>query len=122
MIELIFKQLKSHYHLEHLPSSKQQVVEALIYTAILTMMVSKTIQKVLNDMETPDANQDQAETHFPLLRTAAVLSALSVWLLKAVLKQAGVKTSDSSLTQLIRREAADPNRSRMLLLKRIQAI
>ena len=121
IIELIFKQLKSHFQLENLPSQKQQIVEALIYTAILTMMVSKTIQKTLNDL-TDDSTQDQAETHFPILRTAAVLSALSFKLLEAVLKYAGVKTSDYSLTQLIRREVADPNRSRMLLLKRIQAI
>ena len=121
VIELIFKQLKSHYQLENLPSSKQQIVEALIYTAILTMMVSKTIQKTLKNVS-DDSIQEQAETHFPILRTAAVLSALSGWLLKSVLKQAGVKTSNYSLTQLILREAADPNRSRMLLLKRIQTI
>lgn len=121
IIELIFKQLKSYYQLENLPSQKQQVVEALIYTAILTMIVSKSIQKTLNDVSV-NAIANRADTHFSLLRTAAVLSALSVRLLDAVLKQAGVKTQSPSLTQLIRREVDDPNRSRMLLLKRIQAI
>jgi putative transposase len=121
IIELIFKQLKSYYQLENLPSQKQQIVEALIYTAILTLMVSKTIQKTLKTVS-DDSISDQAETHFPILRTAAVLSAVSVCLLDAVLKQAGVQKAEFSLTQLILREAADPNRSRMLLLKRIQAI
>lgn len=121
VIELIFKQLKSYYQLENLPSQKQQIVEALIYTAILTMIASRTIQKTLKTLS-DESTQDLAEIHFPILRTAAVLSTVSVQLSDAVLKQAGVKTLKYSLTQLILREAADPNRSRMLLLKRIQAI
>ena len=121
VIELIFKQLKSYYQLENLPSQKQQIVEALTYTAILTMMVSKTIQKTLKTLS-DESIHDQAEIHFPILRTAAVLSDLSIKLLETVLKYAGVKTSNCSLTQLILRQAADPNRSRMFLLKRIQAI
>jgi len=121
LIELIFKQLKSYYQLEALPSSKQEIIEALLLSAILTMMVSRTMQELLQQAE-QDPGQDQAEIHFPLLRTAAVLSAFADILLRAVLKEAGCPEPEYDLFELIRKEAADPNRSRKLLLQRIHAI
>lgn len=123
LIELIFKQLKSYYHLEALPSGKQEIVEALLYSAILTMMISRTIQDLLQQQQADQEKiDDQADIHFPILRTAAVLSAWADVLLRAVLQQAGCPSHEYDLTELIRREAADPNRSRRLLLQRIQTI
>ena len=121
LIELIFKQLKSYYQLEALPSCKQEIVEALLYSAILTMIVSRTMQDLLQQQADQDQPKDQAEIYFPLLRTAAVLSAWADVLLRAVLKQAGCPPPDYDLAELIRKEAADPNRSRRLL-QRIQHI
>lgn len=121
LIELIFKQLKSYYQLDALPSGKQEIVEALLYSAILTMMVSRTIQDALQQEGEQDLIDDQ-EIHFPLLRTAAVLAAWTGTLLSAVLHEAGCPTPEYPLSQLIRKEAADPNRSRVLLLQRIQAM
>lgn len=43
VIELIFKELKSAYRIDHLPSSKKHVVEALILTAVLTLIVSRQL-------------------------------------------------------------------------------
>ena len=45
---MLFKELKSQYRVDELPSSKEHVVEALIYIAILTndgqpMRVSQTV-------------------------------------------------------------------------------
>lgn len=122
LIELIFKQLKSYYQLEALPSGKQEIVEALLYSAILTMMLSRTIQDALQQEADQDQIDDQAEIHFPLLRTAAVLSAWAGTLLRALLQEAGCPKPVYTLSELIRKEAADPNRSRVLLLQRIQAI
>lgn len=42
-IELIFKELKSAYRIDHLPSTKKHVVEALILTAVLTLIVSRQL-------------------------------------------------------------------------------
>lgn len=42
-IELIFKELKSAYRIDHLPSSKKHIVEALILTAVLTLIVSRRL-------------------------------------------------------------------------------
>ena len=122
LVELVFKQLKSYYQIDALPSSKQEIVEALLYTAILTMMISKTVQEILELQTNDEQTQDEAETYFPLLRTAAVISAWADKLLTAILKEVGLPKPAYSLSELIRKEAADPNRSRRLLIQRIQAI
>ncbi len=42
-VELLFKELKSQYRIDELPSAKEHIVEALIYIAILTMTVSRLL-------------------------------------------------------------------------------
>ena len=42
-IELIFKELKNQYWLHHTPSSRKHIVEALILTAVLTLIVSRRL-------------------------------------------------------------------------------
>ena len=103
-------------------SGKQEIVEALIYTALLTMAVSRTIQNLLEVEAQQAQNADQAERHFPLLRLAAVLRDVAHKLLETVLKEAGVPIVKRSLWEIIRDQAADPNRSRKLLLHRLHAI
>ena len=85
------------------------------------MMVSRTVQEVLAEQAQPDQDGDEAEAVFPLLRLAAVLSNWAQRVLFAVLAQAGIAAGDYDLTEMIRREAADPNRARKLLLQQIQA-
>lgn len=103
-------------------SGKQEIVEALIYTALLTMAISRTIQNLLEVEAQQAQNADQAERHFPLLRLAAVLRDVAHKLLETVLKEAGVPIVKRSLWEIIRDQAADPNRSRKLLLHRLHAI
>jgi hypothetical protein len=125
LIELVFKQLKSFYHLEDFPSQNPNIVHALIYSAILTMIVSQTIEQVLrkraeNDAD-PSDNQANKEV-FPLLRLAAVVTTYCAQLLKAVLLCAGLKPTPLSLTDLIRKEARDPNRRRPTLPEQLELI
>jgi len=42
-IELLFKELKSKYALDVLETKNMQVIEALIWTAMLTLIVSRRI-------------------------------------------------------------------------------
>src|SRR5271157_820704 len=42
-IELLFKELKRHYHLEEMPSAKSEIVEALLHAAIVTLVVSRAL-------------------------------------------------------------------------------
>jgi len=56
-IELIFKELKSHYQLDRLPSTQAHIVEALIYTAILTLIVSRKMLVALRRPRGVGANR-----------------------------------------------------------------
>lgn len=122
LIEILFKQLKSFYQLEALPSGNKHLVHALIYAALITMLVSQRIEQELRQLLTNKEDHERSleETVFPLLRLGATLSALSATLLTAVLQQAGIKRKPLSLTELILKEAKDPNRKRDTLTQILQ--
>jgi len=48
-IELLFKELKSCYKLDCISSGKECIVEALIYTALLTLIISRRILSLLRE-------------------------------------------------------------------------
>ncbi|MHC9539174.1 MAG: transposase [Vulcanimicrobiota bacterium] len=56
-VELIFKELKSYYRIDQLPSASQHVVESLIYTAILTLVVSRALLFELRRIKKLSANE-----------------------------------------------------------------
>jgi len=122
LVELLFKALKSFYQLEAFPSRNEHLIHALIYSALITLLVSQRIEQhlrqVLINKEQHERNLE--ETVFPLLRLAAVLTALSAKLLSAVLQQAGIKRRSLSLTELLLKEAQDPNKKRDTLPQILQ--
>ena len=122
LVELIFKQLKSFYQLATLSSHNEHVVHALIYAALITMLVSQRIEQELRQLiaHKEDNERTLEETVFPLLRLGAVLTALSANLLAAVVQQAGIKRHPLSLTKLILKEAKDPNLKRDTLPQILQ--
>lgn len=124
LVELIFKQLKSFYQLATLSSHNEHVVHALIYAALITMLVSQRIEQELRQLMANKEDNEHAEeeTVFPLLRLGAVLTTLSAPLLDAVLQQAGIKKHPLSLTELILKEAQDPNHKRDTLPQILQKI
>jgi len=123
LVELIFKQLKSYYQLEAFPSQNIHLVHALIYAALITLCVSQRIEHELRQLqvnkEENEREENPEETVFPFLRLASVLSSLSASLLAAVLLQAGIKRQPLSLSELILKEARDPNRKRDSLTQRL---
>lgn len=124
LVELLFKALKSFYQLEGFPSQNIYVVQALIYAAVITLLVSRHLEQALRRLLA--AHQAEEETRnqlvFPWLRLAAVLTTLSAPLLLAVLQQAGLRRAPLSLTELILKEAQDPNQQRDSILRRLQNI
>ncbi len=46
-IELLFKELKRHYRLEDMPSRKRDIVESLLYAAILSLAASRCLLQAL---------------------------------------------------------------------------
>ena len=71
-IEILFKQLKSFYQLESVPSKNEHLVHALIYSALITMLVSRRIEQLLQQLLHNKKENERAleETVFPLLRLA----------------------------------------------------
>lgn len=81
-----------------------------------------TLSQLLVNKEDNERDENPEEAVFPFLRLASVLSALSASLLAAVLLQAGVKRKPLSLTELILKEAQDPNRKRDTLTQQLLKI
>lgn len=104
-IELIFKELKSAYRIDHLPSSKKHVVEALILTAVLTLIVSRRLlAAVARRMPA-----DMARRLRPL-RWSKVLVAHARQLLALVLDPRSMsRRARERWLALLKHEAIDPN-------------
>lgn len=122
LVEILFKQLKSFYQLEGFPSKNEHIVHALVYSALITMLVSQRIEQGLRQVLINKEGNEHTleETVFPLLRLATVLTCLSAKLLEAVLQQAGIKRRSLSLTELLFKEAQDPNKKRDTLPQVLQ--
>ena len=72
-IELLFRELKSSYRLDDLPSSKPQVVKVLILTSVLTLVVSRVLLGLFR--ETAEERGD--DVIFPPERFARVFESFA---------------------------------------------
>lgn len=117
-IELIFKELKSAYRIDHLPSSKKHVVEALILTAVLTLIVSRRLLAAV-------AKRMPAELARRLrpLRWSKVFVAHARQLLALVLYPRSMsRRARSRWLALLKHEAIDPNVERYDLRELMLAV
>ena len=101
-VELLFKAMKSQGHLHQLPSRKKQVVECLVWAAVLATVVSQALHRLVRE-------RSPADRHLPLLRWAGLFARNAERLLRIVL---GDRRDDALLLQHLLREAPDPNRNR----------
>jgi len=109
-IELIFKELKSTYALNHISSAKPEVVEALIMTAILTLIVSRRILSVLQRAYPKQVSR------MTTLRWSNVFAAGAYRTLEKVLIEAGRDPDAFGLLEFYLAEAIDPNAKRERLI------
>jgi IS4 transposase len=116
-IELIFKELKSHYHLDQIPSENPEIVsenpeivKCLIWVAILTLMCSRRILRLIRNANPEKANR---YTH---LRWANVFTNLADRLLTEVLECVGIKTDTLTLYNIYLGQGCDPNVKRERLM------
>jgi IS4 transposase len=114
-IELVFKEMKSHYRLEEVPSRKAHIVEALLYAAVVTLLVSR---RLLRAVRQALSRQHRA---IPEGRWAAIFAAVSSAILDLVLAPARLaRASARWIEAMLLHEAVDPNLSRQLLLTRVE--
>ena len=101
-VELLFTRLKTTMRLNQLPSSKPEVVEALIYAAILSVLMSNAFLQVLRRLK-PDRV-------FPAQRMDAVFRDAATALLMLIANRR--REQAFNLFAFLMAEAADPNRDR----------
>jgi IS4 transposase len=114
-IELLFKELKTHYRIEDMPSSKRVVVEVLLYAAFLTMIVSRRLLALVRRRLAAMADR------IPEQRWAAVFVSVAHELLTAATHPLGaVRLLLHRLERVLLHEAVDPNAARHGLLASVE--
>ena len=114
-VELIFKELKSYYRLEHQPSRKRHIVEALLYAAVVTLIVSRRLLEAIRE------KLRCLHRTIPEHRWAALFSTVTTEILRVLLLPPKVAHSLGRwLESMLLHEALDPNLSRKLLLARVE--
>lgn len=116
VIELFFRELKSRYRAEDLPSSKRHVVETLLYAALITLAVSRTLLAALRK------KLGSLGARVPDERWAALFAELAREILKIVLRRsAHAIVLARDLERALLHEAVDPNAGRALLRQRVES-
>ena len=112
-IELLFRELKSSYQMESIPSSKNHVVEAFVYASLLTLLASRALLLAIRRW----GNLGDRRT--PTERWARLFVSAAPDLLALVLDSATMAhTRERPLWTFFLAEAPDPNVKRRLLPER----
>ena len=113
-VELLFRELKCTYRIEHMPSGNRHVTETLIYAALLTLLISRRLHRVL----TRRWRLDRRRLTFD--RWARLVAAVAHDLLDIVLSRHDREHRQRRVERLLRAEAIDPNKARVPLPYRAQ--
>jgi hypothetical protein len=112
-IELLFRELKSNYQMESIPSSKSHVVEAFVYASLLALLASRALLLAIRRWG------HLADRKTPTERWARLFVCASPDLLALVLDSVAMAhTRDRRLWTFFLAEAPDPNVKRRLLPER----
>lgn len=114
-IELLFKEMKSHYRLEDLPSRKPHIIEALLYATLVTLVASRRLLRVVRQAL-------RGRPHaVPEGRWVAIFAVVSNSILDLLLAPAHLAdVSAPRIEAMLLREAVDPNLWRQSLLARVE--
>lgn len=112
-IELLFREMKSCYRLDSIPSRKRPVVEAFLYAAVLTVLASHALLRAVRQWA------DLGDRRTPLERWARLFVCAAPDLLAVVLDPVTMAHyREQRLLPFLAQEAPDPNLKRQLLLDR----
>lgn len=112
-IELLFRELKSSYQLESIPSRKSHVVEAFLYASLLTLLASRALLLAIRRWGS------LADRRTPTERWARLFVSAAPDLLAVVLDPAAMaRIRERPLLKFFLAEAPDPNVKRSLLPER----
>lgn len=112
-VELLFRELKSSYRLESIPSRKSHVAEAFLYASLLTLLASRALLLAIRRWGA------LADRRTPTERWARLFVSAAPDLLALVLDSAAMaRTREPRLLKFLLAEAPDPNVNRRLLPER----
>ena len=114
-IEMIFKELKSRYGIDILPTGNEDIVRALLWVGILTLIVSRRVYMTVFSSNLENAPR---YTH---LRWSTIFAEKSHRLLDAVLGYAGIEADLMELYEVYTSQALDPNVNRERLMDQWRA-
>lgn len=106
-IEILFKELKSKYALDVVPTSNPRVIEAFIWIAILTLIASRKIYSIIRRL-----NPDAKMVRFTHLRWGTIFAEKSGFQLMAILRFLGLEHSFDTHLKVYSSEALDPHVNR----------
>lgn len=102
-VELLFKAMKSHGHLDQLPSRKKCVIECLVWASVLSLLASQAVYRLIRKLLDPDRA-------LPLLRWASKFAEVAGDLLSLVIRPNLIE--DRAKRRYLLYNAPDPNRNR----------
>ena len=112
-IELLFRELKSCYKLESIPTRKPHVVEAFLYASLLTLLASRALLLAVHRWG------ELGERRTPVERWARLFVSSTPELLALILDPVAMAQSrERPLLRFFVAEAPDPNIKRRLLPER----
>lgn len=95
--------MKSHGHLDQLPSGKKHIVECLVWASVLSLLASQAVYRLIRQQLEPDRA-------LPLLRWASKFAEVSDDLLALALRPHPRR--DREKRRFLLYNAPDPNRNR----------
>lgn len=107
-IELLFKELKSKYALDVLETKNVQVIEALIWTAILTLIVSRRIYSLVRNSIT----DPEKMARYTQLRWSTIFAENASDLLTVILYICGIQRTFETIMSVYESQALDPHVNR----------
>lgn len=110
LVELFFRELKSHYLGDQMPSAQRPVVEALLYATLWTVIASRTL------LETMKKRMGAQGSRLPTERWAILFASVALDVLRLLVGSPQAR----ALERFLLHEAIDPNLGRLLLLKRVE--
>lgn len=113
-VELVFKELKSHYAWDEIRTRNPRIVEALVWAGIATLLVSRRVYGLAIERHANNAIKLARYTH---LRWAIVFKENAQDLLACIV---GNSDEFAELIERLLSQAVDPNVNRKRLLDRVR--
>ena len=103
-IELIFKELKSRYAMDVINTKNPDIIEAYIWIAILTLLVSRRIYSIVRSL-----NAGKKMVRYTQLRWSTIFAENASDQLKLILRYWGIEISLEMIIDVYSSHALDPH-------------